>query len=85
MDNGSDPGEVRNIMMKVEIDANSGFCGGVIRAIKAAEDQLANYGGRLYSLGAIVHNEEPKGSPCWSGPTVNRPRSTARPPPWATA
>ena len=34
-------------MMKVEIDANSGFCGGVIRAIKAAEDQLANYGGRL--------------------------------------
>ena len=58
MDNGSDPGEIRDTMMKVEIDANSGFCGGVIRAIKAAEDQLANYGGRLYSLGAIVHNEE---------------------------
>ena len=37
MDNGSDPGEIRDTMMKVEIDANSGFCGGVIRAIKAAE------------------------------------------------
>ena len=45
-------------MMTVEIDAASGFCGGVIRAIKAAEDHLSEYGGRLYSLGAIVHNEE---------------------------
>lgn len=44
--------------MKVEIDAGSGFCGGVIRAIKAAEDRLSACGGRLYSLGAIVHNEE---------------------------
>ena len=45
-------------MMTVEIDAASGFCGGVIRAIKAAEDHLSEYGGRLYSLGAIGHNEE---------------------------
>ena len=45
-------------MMRVEIDANSGFCGGVIRAIRAAEGHLSEYGGRLYSLGAIVHNEE---------------------------
>lgn len=45
-------------MTKVEIDANSGFCGGVIRAIRAAEDHLSECGGRLYSLGAIVHNEE---------------------------
>lgn len=44
-------------MIQVEIDPNSGFCGGVIRAIGTAEQSLAE-GGRLYSLGAIVHNEE---------------------------
>ncbi len=43
--------------MQVEIDPNSGFCGGVIRAIGKAEEILAR-GGKLYSLGAIVHNEE---------------------------
>ena len=43
--------------MQVEIDPNSGFCGGVIRAIGTAEKILGE-GGRLYSLGAIVHNEE---------------------------
>ena len=42
--------------MTVEIDRNSGFCGGVIRAIDGAEKFLAE-GGPLYSLGAIVHNE----------------------------
>ena len=42
--------------MTVEIDRNSGFCGGVIRAISTAERILAG-GGRLFSLGAIVHNE----------------------------
>lgn len=45
-------------MKSVEIDSNSGFCGGVIRAIRAAEDHLSACGGRLYSLGAIVHNGE---------------------------
>lgn len=44
-------------MLKVEIDPNSGFCGGVIRAITTSERELAK-GGRLFSLGAIVHNEE---------------------------
>lgn len=44
-------------MIKVEIDANSGFCGGVIRAIGTAEKYLAGHS-CLYSLGAIVHNEE---------------------------
>lgn len=44
-------------MIKVEIDANSGFCGGVIRAIGTAENYLASHP-KLYSLGAIVHNEE---------------------------
>ena len=44
--------------MKVIIDPGSGFCGGVIRAISRAERFLATSPGcRLYSLGAIVHNE----------------------------
>ena len=43
--------------MQVEIDQNSGFCGGVIRAIGTAE-RILEGGDRLYSLGAIVHNEE---------------------------
>lgn len=45
-------------MIKVEIDAGSGFCGGVIRAIKTAEDYLHANGGKMFSLGAVVHNEE---------------------------
>lgn len=45
--------------MKVEIDANAGFCGGVIKAIATAEKYLGATGdGLLYSLGDIVHNEE---------------------------
>lgn len=44
--------------LEVEIDKYSGFCGGVIRAISRAERFLAaSPGRRLYSLGAIVHNE----------------------------
>lgn len=44
--------------LEVEIDKYSGFCGGVIRAISRAERFLAaSLGRRLYSLGAIVHNE----------------------------
>lgn len=44
--------------MKVEIDSKSGFCAGVIRAIRSAEDYLSENGGTpLYSLGDIVHNE----------------------------
>lgn len=41
--------------MKVEIDKNSGFCFGVINAIKAAETELEN-SDKLYCLGDIVHN-----------------------------
>ena len=43
-------------MLTVDIDSNSGFCAGVIRAISKAEDFLEG-GERLYSLGAIVHND----------------------------
>lgn len=44
-------------MLKVETDVNAGFCGGVIRAISTSEKFLAD-NDRLFSLGAIVHNEE---------------------------
>ena len=44
-------------MISVDIDSHSGFCGGVIRAIGRAEEYLSAHS-RLYSLGAIVHNEE---------------------------
>ena len=40
----------------VEIDPKAGFCGGVIRAIGKAEAFLEG-SPRLFSLGAIVHNE----------------------------
>ncbi|MBQ8061191.1 MAG: 4-hydroxy-3-methylbut-2-enyl diphosphate reductase [Bacteroidales bacterium] len=44
--------------LSVEIEKHSGFCGGVIRAIGRAEKFLDSAPGRkLYSLGAIVHNE----------------------------
>ena len=41
--------------MIVEIDKKSGFCFGVINAIRAAENELNN-SENLYSLGDIVHN-----------------------------
>lgn len=42
--------------MHVEIDGNSGFCFGVVRAISKAEAALSELGGEVYSLGDIVHN-----------------------------
>jgi len=48
-------------MLTVDIDGNSGFCAGVIRAIGKAEEYLHvdshEDKKRLYSLGAIVHND----------------------------
>lgn len=43
--------------MKVTVDQNSGFCPGVVSAIRKAEEQLAE-ADRLYCLGDIVHNSE---------------------------
>lgn len=40
---------------KIEIDKDSGFCFGVVTAIRKAEEELAR-GGTLYCLGDIVHN-----------------------------
>lgn len=41
--------------MKVEIDKGSGFCFGVVTAIRKAEEELCS-AGELYCLGDIVHN-----------------------------
>ena len=41
--------------MTVEIDEGSGFCFGVVNAIRKAEEELGR-SGRLYCLGDIVHN-----------------------------
>lgn len=41
--------------MAVEIDVNSGFCFGVVTAIRKAEEELQD-SGQLYCLGDIVHN-----------------------------
>lgn len=42
-------------MTTIEIDRASGFCFGVVNAIRKAEEEL-NKGGILYCLGDIVHN-----------------------------
>ena len=41
--------------MEVIIDKNAGYCFGVVKAIGAAEKELAD-SGSLYCLGDIVHN-----------------------------
>ncbi len=41
--------------MNIEIDDNSGFCFGVVNAIRKAEEKLSTKG-ELYCLGDIVHN-----------------------------
>ena len=43
--------------LTVDIDPSSGFCAGVIKAISTAEQYLSTHD-KLYSLGAVVHNDE---------------------------
>ncbi len=43
--------------MRIEIDEKSGFCDGVMRAIRTAENYLKEHR-HLYCLGDIVHNNE---------------------------
>jgi 4-hydroxy-3-methylbut-2-en-1-yl diphosphate reductase len=45
------------MLMKISIDTNSGFCYGVVRVIRMAEELLKN-GEAVWCLGQIVHNEE---------------------------
>jgi len=42
--------------MQVFVDPNSGFCGGVVKAVKMAEKEIAGQD-QLYCLGEIVHNQ----------------------------
>lgn len=43
--------------MQIEIDSHSGFCYGVTKTIRLAEEALSN-GQPVYCLGEIVHNQE---------------------------
>ena len=47
-------------MIRIEIDEQSGFCTGVVKAVKAAEENLDKEDS-LHSLGEIVHNAEEVG------------------------
>lgn len=47
--------ELKSGGMKVEIDGHSGFCFGVVKAIRKAEQELEK--GGLYCIGDIVHND----------------------------
>lgn len=53
----SEKNEGLSLGLRVEIDANSGFCFGVVYAVQMAEDILDEEG-ELYCLGDIVHNDE---------------------------
>lgn len=44
--------------MKVFIDPRAGFCGGVRRVVKMAEQHIEETGQPLVSLGDVIHNEE---------------------------
>ena len=44
-------------MAQIEIDKESGFCFGVVTAIRKAEEELAK-GNTIYCLGDIVHNSD---------------------------
>ncbi len=44
-------------MARIEIDNDSGFCFGVVTAIRKAEEELSK-SGKLYCLGDIVHNSD---------------------------
>jgi len=46
-----------SLNLLVDIDPRSGFCFGVVRAIRQAEEILKKEG-KLYCLGQIVHNDE---------------------------
>jgi 4-hydroxy-3-methylbut-2-enyl diphosphate reductase len=43
--------------VKVLIDPRAGFCGGVRRVVKMAEQHIAETGEPLVSLGDVIHNE----------------------------
>lgn len=52
--------------ISIEIDNDSGFCFGVVTAIRKAEEELEK-SGRLYCLGDIVHNSDEVSRLCDKG------------------
>jgi len=44
-------------MIKIEVDKRSGFCTGVIKAVRTSEEYLGN-NDALFTLGELVHNPE---------------------------
>ena len=45
--------------MKVELAKTAGFCFGVKRAVDTVYEQIALHkGGKIYTYGPIIHNEE---------------------------
>lgn len=44
--------------MEVIRAKNAGFCFGVKRAIESAYDELKKTGGKIYSIGPLIHNEK---------------------------
>ncbi|MCK4751260.1 MAG: 4-hydroxy-3-methylbut-2-enyl diphosphate reductase, partial [Bacteroidales bacterium] len=44
-------------MIRIEVDKRSGFCTGIIKAVKTSEEYLGN-NDALYTLGELVHNPE---------------------------
>lgn len=53
-------------MRQIEIDKDSGFCNGVVTAIRKAEEELEK-SGYLYCLGDIVHNSNEVDRLCANG------------------
>ena len=53
-------------MPQIEIDKDSGFCNGVVTAIRKAEEELEKTG-HLYCLGDIVHNSNEVDRLCANG------------------
>lgn len=53
-------------MRQIEIDKDSGFCNGVVTAIRKAEEELEK-SGHLYCLGDIVHNSNEVDRLCANG------------------
>lgn len=53
-------------MPQIEIDKDSGFCNGVVTAIRKAEEELEK-SGHLYCLGDIVHNSNEVERLCANG------------------
>lgn len=53
-------------MPQIEIDKDSGFCNGVVTAIRKAEEELEK-SGHLYCLGDIVHNSNEVDRLCTNG------------------